>query len=218
MRLEEWLLIEWPEGQAKPAKYFLTTAPEEAALAQMVLVTKMRSRIERDYQDLKWGFGLAPHEGRGWRGFHHHPTLSISTYGFLMAQGLDPGRDVRGLPFPSSTSLGAVPRGQRHVPDSITTLRLRLSVALANTLGHSPSGATRMARSTLVSTRTQAVSITSCRRLRLPRGDQAAGRRSTAGLLCCLCIHRASSRDLLRLRLWMRSCRPGSLRTPRDRR
>ena len=94
MRPEEWLLIEWPEGQAKPAKYFLTTAPEEAALAQMVFVTKMRSRIEQDYQDLKWGFGLAPYEGRGWRGFHHHATLSIPTYGFLMAQRLDPGRDV----------------------------------------------------------------------------------------------------------------------------
>ena len=30
MRPQEWLLIEWPEGQAEPAKYFLTTAPEEA--------------------------------------------------------------------------------------------------------------------------------------------------------------------------------------------
>ena len=51
MRPEEWLLIEWPEGEDEPAKYFLTTAPQEATLAQMVFVAKMRWRIERDYQE-----------------------------------------------------------------------------------------------------------------------------------------------------------------------
>jgi hypothetical protein len=94
MRAQEWLLIEWPEGQAEPTKYFLTTAPEEATLAQMVFVTKMRWRIERDYQDLKQDFGLGHYEGRGWRGFHHHATLSIAAYGFLMAQRLKPGSDA----------------------------------------------------------------------------------------------------------------------------
>jgi hypothetical protein len=38
----------------------------------------MRWRIERDYQDLKQEFGLGHYEGRGWRGFHHHATLSIA--------------------------------------------------------------------------------------------------------------------------------------------
>jgi hypothetical protein len=54
----------------------------------MVFVTKMRWRIERDYQELKQEFGLAHYEGRGWRGFHHHATLCIAAYGFLMAQRL----------------------------------------------------------------------------------------------------------------------------------
>ena len=96
MRPEEWLLIEWPEGDDEPAKYFLCTAPQEATLAQMVFVTKMRWRIERDYQDLKQEFGLGHYEGRGWRGFHHHATLSIAAYGFLMAQRLKAnGSDAR---------------------------------------------------------------------------------------------------------------------------
>ena len=107
MRPEEWLLIEWPEGEAEPAKYFLTTAPEEATLAQMVFVTKMRWRIERDYQDLKQDFGLAHYEGRGWRGFHHHATLSIAAYGFLMAQRLQLG---------SSDAQGKKNFAQRQVP------------------------------------------------------------------------------------------------------
>jgi SRSO17 transposase len=87
-RLEEWLLIEWPKEDAEPLKYFLSTAPAEATLEQLVFVTKMRWRVERDYQDLKQEFGLGHYEGRGWRGFHHHATLSIAAYGFLMAQRL----------------------------------------------------------------------------------------------------------------------------------
>ena len=94
MRPEEWLLIEWPEGEAEPAKYFLSTAPQDATLEQIVFVTKMRWRIERDYQDLKQDFGLGHYEGRGWRGFHHHATLSIAAYGFLMAERLKPGSDA----------------------------------------------------------------------------------------------------------------------------
>ena len=88
MRPEEWLLIEWPESEAEPIKYFLSTAPAWATLEQLVFVTKMRWRIERDYQDLKQDFGLGHYEGRNWRGFHHHATLSIAAYGFLMAQRL----------------------------------------------------------------------------------------------------------------------------------
>ena len=88
-REEEWLLIEWPKGDAEPLKYFLSTAPTDATLAQIVFVTKMRWRIERDYQELKQEFGLGHYEGRGWQGFHHHATLCIAAYGFLVAQRLN---------------------------------------------------------------------------------------------------------------------------------
>ena len=57
MRAEEWLLIEWPEGDAEPLKYFLSTAPDDATLEQIVFVTKMRWRIERDYKELKQKLG-----------------------------------------------------------------------------------------------------------------------------------------------------------------
>ena len=46
----------------------------------------MRWRIERDYQELKQEVGLGDYEGRGWRGFHHHATLCIAAYGFLIAE------------------------------------------------------------------------------------------------------------------------------------
>lgn len=93
---EQWLLIEWPAGQAEPEKYYLSTLPETSALNDLVSAAHMRWRIERDYQDLKQDLGLGHYEGRGWRGFHHHATLSIAAYGFLMAQRLKADSDASG--------------------------------------------------------------------------------------------------------------------------
>ena len=73
MRAEEWLLIEWPEGEKEPVKYFLSTEPKYATLEQLVFVAKMRWRIERDYQDLKQDFALGHYEGRGCRGLNWSP-------------------------------------------------------------------------------------------------------------------------------------------------
>ncbi len=85
---EEWLLIEWPEGETEPAKYkyWLATLPADISFSQLVDITKMRWRIERDYQELKQEVGLGHYEGRGWRGFHHHATLCIAAYGFLVSE------------------------------------------------------------------------------------------------------------------------------------
>lgn len=88
---EQWLLIEWPADQAEPEKYYLSTLPETTALNDLVRTAHMRWRIERDYQDLKQDMGLGHYEGRGWRGFHHHASMSIAAYGFLMAQRLKAG-------------------------------------------------------------------------------------------------------------------------------
>jgi len=85
-RSEEWLLIEWPQDEAEPTKYWLSTLPEDIAFDRLVDVTKLRWRIERDYQELKQELGLGHYEGRGWRGFHHHATLCIAAYGFLISQ------------------------------------------------------------------------------------------------------------------------------------
>jgi len=83
---EEWLLIEWPKGEAKPTKYWLSTLPADVALSELVRMAKHRWIIERDYQELKQELGLGHFEGRGWRGFHHHATLCLAAYGFLVAE------------------------------------------------------------------------------------------------------------------------------------
>ena len=85
-RPEEWLLIEWPEGEKEPTKYWLSNLPKDIAFRQLVDIAKLRWRIERDYQELKQEVGLGHFEGRGWRGFHHHATLCVAAYGFLVSE------------------------------------------------------------------------------------------------------------------------------------
>ena len=82
----EWLLIEWPEDEREPTKYWLSTLPEDTPIEVLVDTAKLRWRIERDYEELKSELGLAHFEGRGWRGFHHHATLCIAAYGFLIRE------------------------------------------------------------------------------------------------------------------------------------
>ena len=101
-RPAEWLLIEWPKGEAEPIKYWLSTLPEDITFSRLVDLTKLRWRIERDYQELKQEVGLGHFEGRGWRGFHHHATLCIAAYGFLISERatIFPSRTRRTTLFP----------------------------------------------------------------------------------------------------------------------
>ena len=85
---EEWLLVEWPEDENAPTKYWLSTQPKDATIATLVETAKLRWRIERDYQELKQELGLDHYEGRGWRGFHHHMALCVAAYGFRSPSGV----------------------------------------------------------------------------------------------------------------------------------
>ena len=60
--------------------------PANIPFRQLVNTAKLRWRIERDYHELKQEVGLGHFEGRGWRGFHHHATLCIAAYGFLISE------------------------------------------------------------------------------------------------------------------------------------
>ena len=110
-RAAEWLLIEWPQDEAEPTRYWLSTLGEDIAFERLVELTKLRWRIERDYQDLKQEVGLDHFEGRSWRGFHHHASLCIAAYGFLISE-----RETIPPSGPGSPRRGAqlaVPQGYR---------------------------------------------------------------------------------------------------------
>jgi len=134
-RAEETLLIEWPEGEAEPTKYWLSTLDKKISFRRLVDIAKMRWRIERDYQELKQEVGLGHYEGRGWPGFHHHGTLCIAIYGFLISE-----RETIPPSGPRSSrrvTQSAIPRGYRSrgAPDPAPTPRPKLDRDHASNVG-----------------------------------------------------------------------------------
>ena len=133
---EEWLLVEWPDGETEPTKYWLSTLPEDIAFARFVDLAKLRWRIERDYRELKQEVGLGHFEGRGWRGFHHHATLSIAAYGFLICerQAIPPS----GSPATGRLETPRLPKDRRPrgTPDQDSPPRPQLDCIDAPKAGH----------------------------------------------------------------------------------
>ena len=145
-RPEEWCPIEWPADEPEPTKYLLSTLPANISRRALVNTTNLRRRIERDYQDLKQELGLDHYERRGWRGFHHHATLCISAYGFLVSERETiPPQDhatefsAQNIPFPLVIDPADPPiRPERHLPNSITSVRLAIARAIARGLPRCP--------------------------------------------------------------------------------
>ena len=123
---EETLLIEWPKGEAAPTKYWFSTIDKNISFRSLVDIAKMRWRVERDYQELKQEVGLGHYEGRSWPGFHHHGTLCIAIYGFLISERetIPPsGPHSSGRLKTPSLPAGYRPRG---APDPAATARPQL--------------------------------------------------------------------------------------------
>jgi SRSO17 transposase len=86
-RVAEWLLIEWPEGESAPTKYWLAQLGKgRPGLRRLVTLAHARWRIEMDYRELKDELGLDHFEGRHWLGWHHHVTLVTLAYAFLRSE------------------------------------------------------------------------------------------------------------------------------------
>jgi len=131
---EETLLIEWPKDEVSPTKFWLATVDHDMPFRDLVDLAKLRWRIERDYEDLKQEIGLGHYEGRTWRGFHHHGTMSIAAYGFLISErerippsgpdraaaieksALPSGYRPRGAPDPAAASRSEL---DRHYPSPV---------------------------------------------------------------------------------------------------
>ena len=85
---EVWLLVEWPESEPEPIKYFFCNMPADTTLRRLVRITKCRWKIEQDYQQLKEELGLDHYEGRSWQGWHHHVTLVMIAHAFLTLEAM----------------------------------------------------------------------------------------------------------------------------------
>lgn len=85
-REDVWLLMEWPDGEREPMKYFMATLPRDATRKQIVRIVKERYRTERLYQDLKGELGLDHFEGRSFAGWHHHISVALCCYAFVLSE------------------------------------------------------------------------------------------------------------------------------------
>jgi SRSO17 transposase len=100
-----WLVAEWPEGESKPTKFILTTLTRRMSHKQIVRILKERWRTERMYEDLKGELGLDHFEGRSFPGWHHHVSVVLCCYAFVVAERVrafppQRGRRSRHRPLP----------------------------------------------------------------------------------------------------------------------
>ena len=73
-------------GETKPTKFVLTTLPRRMTKKQIVRVVKERWRTERAYEELKGELGLDHFEGRSFPGWHHHISVVLCCYSFLVSE------------------------------------------------------------------------------------------------------------------------------------
>ncbi len=81
-----WLVIEWPEGEKKPTKFFLTSLRARMSKKEIVRIIKERWHTEQVYSELKGELGLDHFEGRSFPAWHHHITVVLCCYAFLVAE------------------------------------------------------------------------------------------------------------------------------------
>lgn len=130
-----WLMIEWPEGEEKPTKFVLTSLPRRMSKKQIVRIVKERWRTERAYEDLKGELGLDHFEGRSFPGWHHHVSVVLCCYAFILAERVrhfPPRQDGR-VKLQRSAS-----RPELHFVDSFITIRLAIAAYLARWLPRCP--------------------------------------------------------------------------------
>lgn len=89
---EEWLIIEWPEGQDAPSDYWTSNLPADTTPQRLARLARLRWVIELDYRQLKGELGLDHYEGRSYLGFHHHCAIVTAAHGFLTLERLHPNR------------------------------------------------------------------------------------------------------------------------------
>jgi SRSO17 transposase len=95
-----WLVMEWPDGEPEPTKFALTTLPRRMSKKQIIRIIKERWRTEKAYEELKEELGLDHFEGRSFTGWHHHVTVVLCCYAFIVAERMQrfPPSDGRQAP------------------------------------------------------------------------------------------------------------------------
>lgn len=102
-REDVWLVIEWPRGEAGPTHYYFATLPRTMSCKQLVRLIQERYRTEQVYRELKMELGLDHFEGRRFTGWHHHVSVALVCYAFIVAERARSFFPSQGRAAPSNT-------------------------------------------------------------------------------------------------------------------
>ena len=149
-----WLVAEQPGADDSGLKFVLTTLPRRMTKRNIVCLFKERWRTERMYEDLKGELGLDHFEGRSFAGWHHHVTVVLCCFAFVVAER---ARAFPPLGRPDQSGPSGAARGLSAT--SPTPLSLHASLSLASSFDGFPA-ARFVSHPTPTTTRSQRETVT----------------------------------------------------------
>jgi SRSO17 transposase len=80
---QRWLLFRRSLRESQELAYYVVSAPQQTAPAEMVRVAGRRWAIEESFQSAKGEVGLDHYEVRSWAGWYRHVTLALLAHAYL---------------------------------------------------------------------------------------------------------------------------------------
>ncbi len=101
---DNWLVLRRSLGERPQLKTYLSNAPATTPHATLVRKSGMRWPVEAAILECKSEVGMDHYEVRGWRGWHHHMTMSLLAHHFLVRQRCHLGEKSGGLDSAASAA------------------------------------------------------------------------------------------------------------------
>jgi len=82
--IRQWLICRRSLEPQAEVKYYLSNAPSDCSIQELVRVSGLRWPIETALQEAKGEVGMDPYEVRTWQGWHHHMFQTFMAHLFLI--------------------------------------------------------------------------------------------------------------------------------------
>ena len=83
---DQWLVLRRSLGERPQLKTYLSNAPATTPHTTLVHKSGMRWPVELAIEECKREVGMDQYEVRGWKGWHHHMTMTLLAHHFLVRQ------------------------------------------------------------------------------------------------------------------------------------
>jgi len=97
---EVWLVLRRSRDEDAPLKTYLANAPRATPPATFARLAAGRWPVEHAIKEGKSEVGMDHYAVRGWRGWHHHMTLSLLAHHFLVRLRCHVGKNHQPSPCP----------------------------------------------------------------------------------------------------------------------